>query len=722
MFKNLLLSLCTVCLLLAVLEGGAHLLEPDEAAPAPASYITDWAEWEGDFYTVKGTAVGWPPFEDYNHDGLRDREHAVAKPPGVRRLICLGDSTTAGYRIQPEEAYPQRLQDLLDSVGYPVEVFNVALGGWSTHQELLAYRRIVRKYQPDVVLVGICLNDIPELGNNLGRPPAWLSTAYRHSALMRRLVAASDREIRSIEELFDTPEAPKVRGAYLRLFEHLRTLRDEVHADGAELGVLVFPFRLQIQPDAPPPLPQQEIAAFCEDEGIPHLDLLPALRAAGEDAFVDYDHFSPLGSQVVADQILAARLVGVDGPGEDAPDAPAQSAGAWAPMSELLESLVDPDPARRAEAARALGQVGGSSEAARLGLAVGLEDADVGVRTAAVWALGRLGPTAGELPAIETLLVDSASTVRAGAAWAIGQLGVKARSAGPALVAGLNDPDVDVRRRVTAALERVQPEAEACLPALLVLLGQEGAPGRAEAARVLGLMGASAPAAVPALATALGSSDPDVRREAVVALGRIGAGAEPAVPALVEAMADPELRWRVPDALAAIGPAAGPASPALIEALSDPSATVRWRAALALGRIRPNEKRLGPELARLTGDPQGNVRLGAVVALARVEADPDLRLRTFSQALQDPNVEVRRKAADGLRRMGPEARSAVPQLVEAFDDPDDWVRVAVVNALGRVGPGSPEVVATLEAALDDRAQIVRAQAEVALRRASADPR
>jgi len=39
-----------------------------------------------------------------------------------------------------------------------------------------------------------------------------------------------------------------------------------------------------------------------------------------------------------------------------------------------------------------------------------------------------------------------------------------------------------------------------------------------------------------------------------------------------------------------------------------------------------------------------------------------------------------------------------------------------------VGQGSPEVVATLEAALEDRAQIVRAQAEVALRRASADPR
>jgi HEAT repeat protein/lysophospholipase L1-like esterase len=721
--KNLLLSLCTVGVLLAALEGMCRFVEPREATPAVASYITDWAQWEGNFYTVKSTAAGWPPFEDYNHDGLRDREHHVAKLPGVRRLVCLGDSTTAGYRIRPEEAYPQLLQDLVDSLGYDVEVFNVALGGWSTHQELLAYRRIVRKYRPDVVLVGICLNDIPELGNNLSRPPAWLAVVYRSSALMRRLVAASDREIRSIEELFVDPQSPKVRGAYANLFEHLQMLRDEVHADGADLGVLVFPFRMQIEPDAPPPRPQQQIAAFCEAEGIPYLDLLPAIRAAGEEAFVDYDHFSPFGSEVVADQILAAGLVVPDTPGGGPPEAPTGLAGGWAPMRELLESLGDPDPARRADAARALGQVGGSSGAALPALAARLGDPDDTVRAAAAWALGRLGARPGvDLPALAARLADTSPSVRAAAAWAIGRLGAGAKGVAPELVARLSDPDADVRRRAVEALERVHPNAATCLPEVVALLGEGRNPGRAEAARVVGFMGASAASAAPALATALHASDLDVRREAVAALGKIGPGAEPAVPALIEAMSDPELRWRVPDALASIGPRARGATAVLIEALKDPSATVRWRAALALGRIQPSDAGLGVELARLSGDPQANVRLGAVIALARIEADADLRVRTFSQALGDETAEVRRKAADSLGRMGPEAHAAVPQLLGMLRDPDAWARVNAVRALGRIGKGSPAVATALQAALNDPDEMVKTQATTALRQVSTDSR
>jgi HEAT repeat protein/lysophospholipase L1-like esterase len=717
--KNLLLSLCAVVLFLVCLEGVCRLLEPSDAAPAVAHYITDWADWEGDFYTVKATAAGWPPFEDYNHDGLRDREHNVAKPPGVRRLVCLGDSTTAGYRIRPEDAYPQVLQDLLDSLGRSVEVFNVALGGWSTHQELLAYRRLARKYHPDVVLVGICLNDVPELGNNLSRPPAWLAFSHRHSALVRRLVAASDREIRSVEELIENPEAPKMQRAYARLFETLRTLRDEVHADGAELRVLVFPFRLQIAPDAPPPTPQEEIAAFCADEGIHHLDLLPAIRAAGEEAFVDYDHLSPLGEGIIADQILRAGFAEpgapVAGPFESWVDA---STGRPATTPELVERLADTEPATRTEAVRALAQRAKRRDVVLVPVAARLGDKDEAVRAAAAWALGRLGPRPGEdLPVLAARLEDEAAAVRGGAAWAIGQLGTRGRSASSALVARLNDSDVGVRRRVVEALERVEPD-EACLPEVLRLL-EEGGPGRAEAARVVGLIGASAAPAVPALAAALRAPEPDVRREAVIALQKIGPGAAPAVPALIEAMGDPELRWRVPDALGSIGPPARSATDALTRALRDPSATVRWRAALALGSIRPDDKRTQLELARLIDDPQGNVRLGAILALARIEADADLRLATFHQAFGDSNVEVRRRAAWGVGRMGPAGRPAVPELLEALHDHDDWARMYAARALGKVAEADPPVMTALKATLEDPADFVRAQAEASLRQISA---
>src|SRR5262249_36626598 len=56
------------------------------APPEVASYIQDWQDWHGDFYTVKSVAVGSPPWEDYNREGLRDREHAAEKSAGTRRL------------------------------------------------------------------------------------------------------------------------------------------------------------------------------------------------------------------------------------------------------------------------------------------------------------------------------------------------------------------------------------------------------------------------------------------------------------------------------------------------------------------------------------------------------------------------------------------------------------------------------------------------------------
>ena len=245
---NLLLSTATVVIFLGGTEGVCRLLESRQPPPVVAPYITPWENWEDGFYTVKSTAVGWPPWEDYNSEGLRDRERTVEKPEGVRRVICLGDSTTLGWGIRPQEAYPQVLEDLLESQGDRVEVLNVALGGWSTRQERIAYERIARKYRPDAVLLGICLNDVPELQNNLTRPPALVAALYRRSALVRRLVRAREREIADVLELFTQRDSPKVKEAFARLFADLPHPNAIINASRGETlairserdGVLLF--------------------------------------------------------------------------------------------------------------------------------------------------------------------------------------------------------------------------------------------------------------------------------------------------------------------------------------------------------------------------------------------------------------------------------------------------------------------------------------------------
>lgn len=676
LIQNVLLSVVSVVVTLGLVEGVARLLEPEDDAPEVASYITDWAQWDGDFYTVKGDALGWPPFEDYNQDGVRDRAHTLEKPEGVRRLVCLGDSTTAGYKIRADEAWPQVLQDLVDASGLGIEVFNVALGGWSTRQELIAYRRIARKYQPDQVLVGICLNDIPELGNNLSRPSPWLTSLYRRSALVRRVVDATAREIRSIEELFEEPDSVRVQAAYERLFDDLMTLRDEVEADGATFGIVVFPFRLQIAPDAPTPLPQEALRAFSALEGIPFLDLLPALQAAGEGAFVDYDHFSPFGSQVVAEQVLASGLIAA--PGSD--DAPSPQ---FVPGEG--QSLVDQ-----------------------------LNDDAAEVRASAAWAMGRLGPAA-DVALLEERLRDDDPGVRAGAAWSLGRVGARASVSAPALVVTLSDDDPDVRRRAVAALERIRPAAPQVLEPLRQILTDPDASGRAEAARVVAVLGAAGAEAVPDLLALLESDETVARQEAVRALGAVGAGAARAVPALVKALEDPALTWRAADALGSMGPSAADAVAALTERLGDERPNVQWRSAVALGKIGDRASSAGPELARLVRESQANVRLAAVTALARIGADPALRETTFVAALSDDNPEVRSKATNGLRRLGRQGSGAVPALAKALEDPDAWVRVGAARALGRVGSPEGESRAALERALEDADPMVRDHAARALR-------
>jgi len=299
---NLLLSIAAVAVFLAGLESLCRLLELGERDPV-AFYIADWErQWQGDFYVL---AAGG----SINRDGLRDRDHTVENPGGVHRIAFLGDSVTFGWRLPAADSYPAMTERLLAEQGEEVEVFNIALPGWSTHQQRIAYRRIARKYRPDHVLLALCLNDVAEMLNNLSRPPRALAFAYRHSNLVRTLLRAREREIGRVEELFLSPDSERVRRGWELTLGEIRGLAAELEEDGARFTLLVFPFRFQVEEGGASPLPQQRVARFSQETGIHHLDLLPALRSLGRVAFLDYDHLSPQGAQLVARTLVASGLL-----------------------------------------------------------------------------------------------------------------------------------------------------------------------------------------------------------------------------------------------------------------------------------------------------------------------------------------------------------------------------------------------------------------------------
>ncbi len=152
---NLSLSLAVSVALLVLVEGGARLVERRRPPrPEVADYIWDWDDkMPGGFYVMKSEAAGWPPWEEFNGDGLRDRTRPHERPDLVHRVAVLGDSVTLGADLRPEQAFPRVLEARLQAEGRPVEVMNVALWGWSTRQERTAWQRIGRLYHPDAVLL-----------------------------------------------------------------------------------------------------------------------------------------------------------------------------------------------------------------------------------------------------------------------------------------------------------------------------------------------------------------------------------------------------------------------------------------------------------------------------------------------------------------------------------------------------------------------------------------
>jgi hypothetical protein len=98
-----------------------------------------------------------------NSQGMRaDRDYSYPKPPGVRRIIALGDSMTAGLEVANEQTFCRVLERELGKAGLKVEVFNTGVSGFSSAEECLYLERELIKYDPDIVIVSYCGNDLDD--------------------------------------------------------------------------------------------------------------------------------------------------------------------------------------------------------------------------------------------------------------------------------------------------------------------------------------------------------------------------------------------------------------------------------------------------------------------------------------------------------------------------------------------------------------------------------
>jgi hypothetical protein len=96
-----------------------------------------------------------------NAHGLRGPDRDYAKPPGVRRVLLLGDSFAEGYTVAEEASLRAVLERALNGGGCgPQEVINAGIAAYSTDQEYLFFTHEAEKYGADVVVLVFFYNDL----------------------------------------------------------------------------------------------------------------------------------------------------------------------------------------------------------------------------------------------------------------------------------------------------------------------------------------------------------------------------------------------------------------------------------------------------------------------------------------------------------------------------------------------------------------------------------
>src|SRR5688572_14137294 len=95
--------------------------------------------------------------------GFREPRLPKTKPPGVVRVVALGDSFTQGYGVAEDDAYPRQLEQRLSARSDRYEVVNLGLPGTNPRDYLGHLRDPGLRYDPDVVLVGVMANDVQDI-------------------------------------------------------------------------------------------------------------------------------------------------------------------------------------------------------------------------------------------------------------------------------------------------------------------------------------------------------------------------------------------------------------------------------------------------------------------------------------------------------------------------------------------------------------------------------
>ena len=125
-----------------------------------------------------------------NNLGFRGRDHEFEKPPGVFRIVFIGDSFTFGAAAGEGATYPDRIEAALGARAGSerVEAVNLGMHRYWPEPEALMLEHYGLRYSPDLVIVGVLPNDFVD--TRVGSAAVTVSRGYLVTSRAQRRLGA----------------------------------------------------------------------------------------------------------------------------------------------------------------------------------------------------------------------------------------------------------------------------------------------------------------------------------------------------------------------------------------------------------------------------------------------------------------------------------------------------------------------------------------------------
>ena len=240
---------------------------------------------------------------------------AQEPPPGIRRIVCIGDSNTFGLQVQERAAWPAVTEVMLAADGERAEVLNLGVPGYTSHQGLILLRTRVLALRPDVVVCAFgTFNDwIPARGRTDAEQSSGAGTSPLRvvQVLTRFLGRERPRETFELTDVLDNIDT--------RTYDGPRRVDPDVFAEnltemiaitrgaGADAVLLASPLPDDTLERNPIATEYAEVTrGVGREEAVPVVDgwtLFAASGEGGQPLFADFCHPSPRGHAILGSEL-----------------------------------------------------------------------------------------------------------------------------------------------------------------------------------------------------------------------------------------------------------------------------------------------------------------------------------------------------------------------------------------------------------------------------------